>query len=214
MSSRPPHRDAARPDKAAAGGGMQPGDSPVSPQPQSRGFPAKNEPIPSADFERFSVDRSRTEHPATDKPSTEAFAVGGTEIGPGVFVGPRGIRMQNARGSGPGGQNVNKVNTKVEIWIDLSQVHGLNSGAMARLREAAGYRLTDSGELHVASDTHRTQGANRAAVFQRLREMIVAALVQPKRRRKTKPTRASKRKRLESKRHRGEIKAGRRGTGE
>jgi ribosome-associated protein len=133
------------------------------------------------------------------------------EVGPGV----RGsIRLQYARGGGPGGQNVNKLNTKAELWVAISSLTGLTEGALHRLATLAGRRLTAAGEIHLSSDTYRTQQMNRAAVFDRLREMIVAAQYQPKRRRKTRPTRASKQRRLDAKKQRGNIKAGRRYAGD
>jgi ribosome-associated protein len=132
-------------------------------------------------------------------------------IAPGVTIPPTGLRIQFSRGSGPGGQNVNKVNTRAEIWITIGQIVGMSFPAMERLRSLAGSRLTLSDELHLTSDKHRTQEGNRREVFERLRELIVEARREPKRRRKTRPTLASKRRRLESKRHRGEVKARRMG---
>ena len=125
------------------------------------------------------------------------------------------LRFQYARSGGPGGQNVNKVNTKAELWVPLNALVGLGERAAGRLRASAGRRLTAAGEIHIASDSERTQEANRAAVMQRLREMLVAALHEPKVRRKTKPSRAAKRRRLEAKRRRSDVKSNRRsGPGE
>jgi ribosome-associated protein len=130
---------------------------------------------------------------------------------PGVKLAESAMRLRYARSSGPGGQNVNKVNTKTDLWVPLDALYGLMPRAMERLRQMAGKRITAAGEIHIASDTHRTQEANRAAVLQRLRDLLVQAVREPKVRRKTKPSRAAKRRRLESKKHRGEIKANRRG---
>jgi ribosome-associated protein len=135
-----------------------------------------------------------------------------SDIAPGISVAPGGLRMQFARGSGPGGQNVNKVNTQAELWLELSSLRGLNDGAMRRLTELAAPHITLAGEIHLWSSTHRTQERNRAEVMDKLRELIVRAMVVPKKRRRTKPTAGSRRRRLEGKRHRGEIKAGRRGA--
>jgi len=140
-------------------------------------------------------------------------AAGGVELAPGVFAPADAVRVQYARGSGPGGQNVNKVNTKAEVWVDLSRIRGMTFGAVERLKTLAGSRVTVAGEIHFSSDESRSQEANRAAVMRRLREMIVRARVEPKRRRKTKPTKGSKMRRLNAKRRTGEIKAGRRGGG-
>ncbi len=136
---------------------------------------------------------------------------GGDEIGPRVRAAAGSLRIQYSRGGGPGGQNVNKVNTKAEIWVSLTGISGLSPGALSRLAALAGRRLTDAGEIHLASHIHRTQEANRQEVFQRLREMIVQAQVEPKWRRKTRPSVAAKRRRLESKRHHSELKARRSG---
>jgi ribosome-associated protein len=135
---------------------------------------------------------------------------GGVAIAPGVAVEAGGIRLQYSRGSGPGGQNVNKVNTKAEAWIKLERIAGLSYAALNRLRELAGSRLTKGDELHLSSDQHRTQEGNRREIFERLRELVIVARKEPRRRRKTRPTAASRKRRLESKRRRGETKAQRR----
>lgn len=132
---------------------------------------------------------------------------GGQELAPGVRIDSDAIRIQYSRGSGPGGQNVNKVNTRAELWIPLARIVGLTAAALERLREAAGRRLTAADELHLSSDAQRSQEQNREELFRRLREMLIAARVEPRRRRKTRPTRAAKRRRLDSKRRRSEIKA-------
>jgi ribosome-associated protein len=132
-------------------------------------------------------------------------------LAPGVTVTPAGLRLQFSRGGGPGGQNVNKLNTKAEIWITLGKISGLSPGALVRLHALAGRRLTAADELHLISEVHRTQEGNRREVFARVRELIVQAMIEPKRRRKTRPTAGSRKRRLDSKRHRSEIKARRGG---
>jgi ribosome-associated protein len=139
---------------------------------------------------------------------------GEIQIAPGVFVPGTGVRVQFSRSGGPGGQNVNKVNSKAELWISLAAITGMTHRALARLRILAGSRLTQQDELHLRSETERSQEANRDEVFDRLREMIIQARVEPKPRRKTKPSRASKQRRLDGKRHRGEIKSHRRSGGD
>lgn len=135
----------------------------------------------------------------------------GEPLAPGVSIPSGGLRIQFSRGGGPGGQNVNKLNTKIQAWIQISQLAGLSPEALQRLRTLAGHRLTDNDELHLVCETHRTQEGNRRELFQRLRELIVAAKKQPKPHRKTRPTAASRRRRLESKRRRAQIKARRSG---
>jgi ribosome-associated protein len=139
---------------------------------------------------------------------------GGIELAPGVSIDAAQLRLQYARSSGPGGQNVNKVNTKTELWVSIAAMTGLSESARLRLARLAGHRLTRSGEIHIAADNHRTQEANRAEVFDRLRELIVQAMHEPKRRRKVKISKAAKRRRVDAKKHRGEIKSNRRYSGE
>jgi ribosome-associated protein len=143
-----------------------------------------------------------------------AQPIGGQEIAPGVFADPNQLRLQYARSSGPGGQNVNKVNTKTELWVPLSGITGLTENARNRLIQLAGHRLTQAGEIHIAADNHRTQEANRAEAFDRLRELIVRAKHEPKRRRKVKISKAAKRRRVDAKKRRGETKSNRRYSGE
>jgi ribosome-associated protein len=132
------------------------------------------------------------------------------ELAPGVFAPESAVRMQFARSGGPGGQNVNKLNTKAELWVRLDAITGLSPSALARLRHAAGRRVTAAGEIHIVSETERRQEANRAAVMERLRELIVRAKVEPKVRRKVKPSRAAKARRVDEKKRRGAIKSMRR----
>jgi ribosome-associated protein len=133
------------------------------------------------------------------------------DLAPGIKVGESSLRFQYARSRGPGGQNVNKVNTKAELWVPLSAIWGLKPRALERLREMAGKRLTGEEEIHLAADSERSQEQNRAAVMDRLMAMVRSAVHEPKMRRKTKPSRAAKKRRVAAKRHRGQIKSGRRG---
>ena len=134
------------------------------------------------------------------------------EVVPGVRLSESAMRFRYARSSGPGGQNVNKVNTKAEVWVPLEALYGLTHRATARLRQMAGKRLTTAGEIHISSDTERTQEANRAAVLQRLRDLLAQAVREPKVRRKTKPSRAAKQRRLDAKRRRSDVKSKRGGA--
>jgi ribosome-associated protein len=128
-----------------------------------------------------------------------------------VRVPSGAVRVQFSRASGPGGQNVNKVNSRCEAWLSVGGIEGMTESARTRLRSIAGSRLTASDEIHIDAHESRSQEQNRAAAIDRLREMIVHAMVEPKRRRKTRPTRGSKERRLDGKRRRSEVKRGRSG---
>lgn len=138
---------------------------------------------------------------------TESSGPVGIELAPGVTAPSEAVRLQYARSSGPGGQNVNKVSSKAELWVSVAAMVGLTERAKTRLRAAAGSRLTRNDEIHLGSDESRSQEANRQDVFDRLREMIIQARVEPKVRRKTKPSRGARERRLKTKKRRGEIKA-------
>jgi ribosome-associated protein len=138
----------------------------------------------------------------------------GTQVAPGVWADDDALRIAFVRSGGPGGQNVNKLATKAQVHVRVESLHGMTAAARDRLRAMAASRLNAADEIVLMSESERGQEANRAAVLQRLREMIVAAKVEPKRRKKTKPSRGAKARRLESKKRRGEIKSGRRYRGE
>ena len=135
------------------------------------------------------------------------------EVAPGVFVEASSLRFQFSRAGGPGGQNVNKLNTKAEVWVPLVALRGLPADAMERLRRLAGSALTHDQELHIAAGRYRTQLRNREDALERLRELLIAAKHRPKPRRKTRPSAGSRERRLEAKKQRGQIKGGRQWKG-
>ena len=109
------------------------------------------------------------------------------------------------RSSGPGGQNVNKVATAVELRFDVGAA-SLPEEVKQRLRTLAGRRWLEGDVLLIEAHEHRTQGKNREAAYARLKELITRALVRPRRRRKTRPSIAARQARLDSKTRRSQIK--------
>src|ERR1051326_6955950 len=93
--------------------------------------------------------------------SSTATFLPGIELGPGVWTDREQLRFGFSRSSGPGGQNVNKVNTKTELRVALSAIHGLSDRAISRLKALAKRRLTDDGDLLFTADTESTQESNR-----------------------------------------------------
>jgi ribosome-associated protein len=127
-------------------------------------------------------------------------------ISPSVSIDDREIEERFVRSSGPGGQNVNKVATAVQLRFDVS-TSSLPDAIRQRLIALAGSRMTDEGVLVIEAREHRTQAQNREAARARLIAFVQRAAQQPKKRRPTKPGKAAKEKRLATKKRRGQIKA-------
>jgi ribosome-associated protein len=127
-----------------------------------------------------------------------------------IEIDEREIEEQFVRASGPGGQNVNKLSTAVQLRFDVRHSPSLPPDVRSRLERLAGARLTRDGVLVIIAQRHRTQARNRADALERLLELIRQAAVAPVKRRPTRPTKASRERRIEGKKRRAGIKRQRR----
>jgi ribosome-associated protein len=130
-------------------------------------------------------------------------------VADGVTVPGAALSFRAVRASGPGGQNVNKVASKVELRVDLARIEGLPPGAQARLRTLAGPRLDAEGRLIVTSQRTRDQHRNLEDARGKVRQLLVKALQPPRPRRATTPSASAREKRLREKRRRGARKRAR-----
>ncbi|NBX35911.1 MAG: aminoacyl-tRNA hydrolase [Planctomycetes bacterium] len=133
-------------------------------------------------------------------------------LGPRAWVRPPDLRFTYSRSGGPGGQNVNKIESRAQLRVALADIAGIDDAARARIARLAGSHLVGAdaptegsppaaeAELLFACDEHRSQRANHDLCIDRLRLLVLQGAIPPKRRRETKPTRASRERRLETKR--------------
>ena len=123
-----------------------------------------------------------------------------------VRVPESAITVRATRASGPGGQHVNKVATKIDLRVELTRIEGLSEAARRRLHGLVAHRLDADGRLVVTSQLTRTQSLNVEDARAKVRELIVAAVVRPTPRRATRPTRTSRERRIAGKKQRGVVK--------
>lgn len=128
------------------------------------------------------------------------------ELIPGLTVPDDLITIRASRGGGPGGQNVNKVSSRVEVLLDTARFVDFPADALERLLKAHRKYFSNDGVLRIVCQIHRDQTRNREEALARLGEMLAAALVRPIIRRPTRPTKGSQRRRVESKQRRSTVK--------
>ncbi|MCH7604257.1 MAG: aminoacyl-tRNA hydrolase [Planctomycetes bacterium] len=140
---------------------------------------------------------------SSKEPPSESVIV----LGRAIHVLRAGIRFAFSRSGGPGGQNVNKLNTRAELRVSVGDIVGMNDAALDRLRIGAGRRLTKNDEIVIHAESSRSQLDNKNDCLERLKELVALAAIAPKPRKKKKPTRAMIERRLEKKRKQSEKKS-------
>lgn len=144
-------------------------------------------------------------HGPQEGPQTVADII----LAPGIHVAEADLEFRAARSGGPGGQHVNKVETKIELRVDPMAIVGLNPGALDRLRALAGHRLLPDGRIAIVAQESRHQFANKQGAVEKLQALVASCLVPPKPRRATKPSRSSQERRIASKKKDADKKKGR-----
>lgn len=134
------------------------------------------------------------------------------EINPSLSLPDGELELRTSRSAGPGGQNVNKLETRVTVRFDVAGSPSLTDDQRRRIQERLGTRISKAGVLQVSSQRHRTQAANREAAVARLAGLLAAALEPEAERKPTRMPKAAKRRRLEEKRRRGRLKQERSGA--
>ena len=131
------------------------------------------------------------------------------EVAPGVRIPATALLMRAVRASGPGGQNVNKVSSRVELMVDLAAIEGLDEGARTRLSAFASRYLDAEGRLRMTAQESRDQSRNLETAREKVRELVERALVVPKRRRATRPHKGAREARIRVKKIVSRTKSGR-----
>ena len=130
-------------------------------------------------------------------------------IKPGLVIPGSELELVSSRASGPGGQHVNKTNSRISLRWNLENSLALTPFQRARITEKLAHRISKSGDIQVDAEQHRSQLKNREMARERLAHLLRKALERPKKRKATRPSRASKERRLKSKKRRSDIKASR-----